>query len=949
MNTQELIENYINQMARIQPISHLLANILPAVAPNSTAVLPQAIQIRLQTWFEKNKVDTSSLAATVDTLAQLGQGVLNYQSHVQTISENLRGVVSLLKQRIDSLPNSSLNVGGTTLDLGGLGAALRAGAAGRRRGLQQQVDTKAAIKAKVKAAVDALLKSPEAAPYVGELRKLYDLSTLPDLVASLYDVLMQLVPASDELRDIMSRLDGHFDKLEVLPSLPIYNPRTKTNLLTIASPVPYDKRTTVALTGPARRRLQAADPLRAALLRTELPSTFKPANSSVMPRLYIPLVFHVLTYRQGSNAYGPPGYERTPEYVDRILSVVNAMALPTKIQFFVNELRYEPEKNPYILKASRDEWMACASQGRYLYKDCSSVLQGALDHPRSINVYVVGDRADATFAGYGWVPSSAYNISNGHVAILWSVLDAAVWNSQAGFEYGGKVLWHELMHHLGLSHTFGRANVAAAPCSSNADDGIPDTPIVAGPSYSQRFASAARTYCYDVFNNAMSSNWDTVMDNWRNALGIPAADSTHGFDSCTTQPGYDELGNYISYTHDVCVVAMGHVTYGQSRYMHLFGELAQRRLYTWAQYFAALAPQAFKVAPRSAERAAETCAITRGGCRCRASWTFQGKPLSGCAKPDDDPVGLWCPVELDGNCPSAINGYWDYCQANATERICTNSANSTQSNKVVASRSPPPAAETCGPGTATVSGSVCAREAWAMTDVKGDFEIAYLGCANPDNDPQGAWCRLLPGHTTLTGRTWDYCDPTCGPPPPERIIVGTGPGGESDFIDPDIDIGDDGDSTVNNSNGSTALGDEACAAHYQVLPTGCTCRKSWGVFLQPPFGNGTASVINALKSRPRFGRRYINARHCTAIPELQPTYGLMSPPPPFPPPSPPPPEPSQPPMSPTDVATEVPEAPGPVGVCEVTGCKDAAYNGRIMVCRTACTTLRAEEGEDVPL
>ncbi|GLC54063.1 hypothetical protein PLESTB_000819500 [Pleodorina starrii] len=153
MNTQELIENYINQMARIQPISHLLANILPAVAPNSTAVLPQAIQIRLQTWFEKNKVDTSSLAATVDTLAQLGQGVLNYQSHVQTISENLRGVVSLLKQRIDSLPNSSLNVGGTTLDLGGLGAALRAGAAGRRRGLQQQVDTKAAIKAKVKAAV----------------------------------------------------------------------------------------------------------------------------------------------------------------------------------------------------------------------------------------------------------------------------------------------------------------------------------------------------------------------------------------------------------------------------------------------------------------------------------------------------------------------------------------------------------------------------------------------------------------------------------------------------------------------------------------------------------------------------------------------------------------------------------------------------------------------------
>ncbi len=59
--------------------------------------------------------------------------------------------------------------------------------------------------------VNAVMSSSAAAPYVDELRKLYDPSTLPDLMISLYEVLMQLVSASDELRDIMSRLDTHFD------------------------------------------------------------------------------------------------------------------------------------------------------------------------------------------------------------------------------------------------------------------------------------------------------------------------------------------------------------------------------------------------------------------------------------------------------------------------------------------------------------------------------------------------------------------------------------------------------------------------------------------------------------------------------------------------------------------------------------------------------------------
>lgn len=56
-----------------------------------------------------------------------------------------------------------------------------------------------------------------------------------------------------------------------------------------------------------------------------------------------------------------------------------------------------------------------------------------------------GDRADASYAGYAFTPSSNGNVYGGHVGLLWSVLDTAQWNGRAGWEYGAKVLWHELM------------------------------------------------------------------------------------------------------------------------------------------------------------------------------------------------------------------------------------------------------------------------------------------------------------------------------------------------------------------------------------------------------------------------------------------------------------------------------------------------------------------------
>ncbi len=44
-----------------------------------------------------------------------------------------------------------------------------------------------------------------------------------------------------------------------------------------------------------------------------------------------------------NGGYGPPNYDKAPEYVGRLLDMVNAMALKTNLQFFVNEVRYNPE------------------------------------------------------------------------------------------------------------------------------------------------------------------------------------------------------------------------------------------------------------------------------------------------------------------------------------------------------------------------------------------------------------------------------------------------------------------------------------------------------------------------------------------------------------------------------------------------------------------------------
>lgn len=61
-----------------------------------------------------------------------------------------------------------------------------------------------------------------------------------------------------------------------------------------------------------------------------------------------------------------------------------------------------------------------------------------------------------------------------------------------------------------------------------------------------------------------------------------------------------------------------------------------------------------------------------------------------------------------------------------------------------------------------MSGARCSADPWQAVDYDKSG-VVHSGCANPDNDPQGEWCDLVHGTTSVTGQSWDYCQPDCTP------------------------------------------------------------------------------------------------------------------------------------------------------------------------------------------
>lgn len=75
-----------------------------------------------------------------------------------------------------------------------------------------------------------------------------------------------------------------------------------------------------------RRQLRAVPPN----FRYDMPPGFTRAPPGQLPRLLVPLVFHVM-----SSSSEPAGVSKSPEYVDRWVRLANVMAQPTNVQFFV--------------------------------------------------------------------------------------------------------------------------------------------------------------------------------------------------------------------------------------------------------------------------------------------------------------------------------------------------------------------------------------------------------------------------------------------------------------------------------------------------------------------------------------------------------------------------------------------------------------------------------------
>ncbi|KAI8462229.1 MAG: hypothetical protein J3K34DRAFT_503160 [Monoraphidium minutum] len=190
-------------------------------------------------------------------------------------------------------------------------------------------------------------------------------------------------------------------------------------------------------------------------------------------------------------------------------------------------------------------------------------------------------------------------------------------------------------------------------------------------------------------------------------------------------------------------------------------------------------------------------AATQAGCPCLAEWKdAAGGTHSGCANPNDDPLGDWCAVDAEA-CPgyygsfageAATKGYFDYCGADVRERtvggcLCQSSwrlegigklayadrcarPDGGEDRKCVVSartcpeaKSPDPldachplpeaaaAATAAGEGAnATAAGCACVGGGWCFDRpaAAGGGRLQLAGCANPDGDVLGAWCPVDP-------------------------------------------------------------------------------------------------------------------------------------------------------------------------------------------------------------
>ncbi|GLI64573.1 hypothetical protein VaNZ11_007894 [Volvox africanus] len=382
------------------------------------------------------------------------------------------------------------------------------------------------------------------------------------------------------------------------------------------------------------------------------PEEFQIRPPGEMPKVMVGLIFHILQYKVNKTVNGPPGVEMVGTYVGRMVRIANIMAKATNFSYFVKEIRVNTKAYPYLLLKNRKAWLNVpdpySCSGGVCLQKSSFVSSTIADFPRSYNVYVASDATVTRGAlGFSYITLSDVLPTFAFMFLAWDQLSFDGSNSIGMYEDGTTTLMHETFHGFGLPHTF---DYFGQQCVDG--DGIQDTPVVYDNMFRTPFLRLAMDYCMDVFWRMYGGDWETVYERW-SVLGIPDLDKNAWADSCPDLPGYDELGNFMTYNTPVCFPALGHFTRGQAQYAHYVTSTYNRVMYAWGQYYAAQAsyspPQAMPPAPKMYDL---MCKATKTSCPCKSSWSVEGKSYSYCGG-EIEP--LRCEVQDPRSCAGCKN------------------------------------------------------------------------------------------------------------------------------------------------------------------------------------------------------------------------------------------------------------------------------------------------------
>ncbi|GLI65837.1 hypothetical protein VaNZ11_009467 [Volvox africanus] len=491
------------------------------------------------------------------------------------------------------------------------------------------------------------------------------------------------------------------------------------------------------------------------------PSPFSASGPAAMPALLVPLVFHIMLYTDSSGAIGPANYDKAPAYLDRLVCLANYMAKPTNIQFFIKEVRNNATNYPYLLVRNRATWLNLPNcrTGTCL-RDKNFLIKLITDFPRSINIFVTSDTTStgSSTVGYAFAPGSDVDPNTGFIFISWDCVSTSGYNSLSQYNYGPTVLVHECFHHLGLEHSFG-TNPNEKTCLD--DDYVIDTPVTLGAiSASSSILITARAYCMELFWGQYGGDWDATYIRWSSTLGIPDTDMNAWADSCPGNPGYDELGNYMTYNTAVCYAALGHFTEGQAQRAHYVTSELNPVLYAWGQYYAQNAAPPPPQASPPPESYTHLCKATESRCACKSVWSYDGNNYSYCDRIFNS-ANLWCEVLDSSSCAdcTAVSSPQCVLRCTGTSQICkVPPAPGTSMPPPPPPRSPspppfpPPPPPRSVPSSCKISVNGCdCRSTWKY----GIMFVSYCGSPNGSSP---LWCQVTSSCPQYDSSPYQYCD-----------------------------------------------------------------------------------------------------------------------------------------------------------------------------------------------